>query len=101
VLAPQGPALYGSVDKVLGLRRRFSRSGLRALLKQNGLRVKEIRQMNKISTPGWWLFGKVLRRKQVSKLSLKLFDKTIWIWRRIDPVLPWRGLSLIAVATKE
>jgi len=31
---------------------------------------------------------------------LKLFDKTVWIWRRIDGLLPWRGLSLIVLATK-
>ena len=101
VLAPQGPALYGTLDKTLGQRRRFSRSGLRAFLEQNGFQVKEMRQINKIGTPGWWLFGKVLRRKNLSKPMLKVFDKTIWIWRRIDPVLPWRGLSLIAVASKE
>jgi len=101
VLSPQGPALYGTLDKTLGQRRRFSRSGLRAFLEQNGFQVKEMRQVNKIGTPGWWLFGKVLRRKNLSKPMLKIFDKTIWIWRRIDPVLPWRGLSLIAVASKE
>ncbi len=101
VLSPQGPALYGTLDKTLGQRRRFSRSGLRAFLEQNGFQVKEMRQINKIGTPGWWLFGKVLRRKNLSKPMLKVFDKTIWIWRRIDPVLPWRGLSLIAVASKE
>jgi len=25
---------------------------------------------------------------------------TVWIWRRVDPVLPWRGLLLILVARK-
>ncbi len=101
VLSPQCPALYGTLDKTLGQRRRFSRSGLRAFLEQNGLRVKEMRQINKIGTPGWWLFGKVFRRKSLNKPMLKIFDKSIWIWRRLDPVLPWRGLSLIAVANKE
>jgi SAM-dependent methyltransferase len=101
VLAPQGPALYGTLDKTLGQRRRFSRAGLRAFLEQTGLRVKEMRQINKIGTPGWWLFGKVLRRDHLNKPVLKVFDKSIWIWRRIDPLLPWRGLSLIAVASKE
>jgi hypothetical protein len=24
----------------------------------------------------------------------------VWLWRRVDPVLPWPGLSLIAVARK-
>jgi hypothetical protein len=22
----------------------------------------------------------------------------VWFWRRVDPVLPWKGLSLIVVA---
>ena len=101
VLVPQGPALYGSLDRTLGHRRRFSKNDLSGLLGKNGLRVKEIYQLNKIGTPGWWLYGKVLHRNRINKLILKLFDKTVWIWRRIDGLLPWRGLSLIAVAVKE
>jgi len=31
---------------------------------------------------------------------LKVFDKTVWLWRRIDWLLPWRGLSLVVVAKK-
>jgi hypothetical protein len=58
-------------------------------------------QLNKIGALGWWFYGKLLRRKQINKLMLKVFDKTVWIWRRIDRLLPWRGLSLVAVATKE
>ena len=34
------------------------------------------------------------------KVFLKIFDKTVWLWRRIDPVLPWKGLSLIVVARR-
>jgi SAM-dependent methyltransferase len=101
VLVPQGPALFGSLDRALGHRRRFSKSGLNTLLAKHGPRVKQIHQLNKIGTPAWWLYGKLLRRKQINKLMLKIFDKTVWIWRRIDWLLPWRGLTLIAVATKE
>jgi hypothetical protein len=43
----------------------------------------------------------MLHRRHISKVMLKIFDKTVWIWRRIDGLLPWRGLSLVAVATKE
>jgi hypothetical protein len=31
---------------------------------------------------------------------LKLFDKTVWLWRMLDPVLPWPGLTLVMVARK-
>jgi glycosyltransferase involved in cell wall biosynthesis len=101
VLVPQGAALFGSLDRALGHRRRFSQSDLRALFEKHGLQVRGVYQLNKIGTPGWWLYGKVLRRKHINKLMLKIFDKTVWIWRRIEGLLPWRGLSLIAVAVKE
>ena len=57
-------------------------------------------QLNKIGALSWWIFGKLLGRKRVSKPALKLFDKTVWLWRRIDGLLPWRGLSLVAVAKR-
>jgi len=99
VLAPQGQSLYGTLDKTLGHMRRFTKSGLLALLEQHGFTPQRIYQLNKIGMPAWGLYGKVLRRKHISKVMLKAFDKTVWFWRRVDGVLPWRGLSLVIVAT--
>jgi hypothetical protein len=48
----------------------------------------------------WALYGGLLRRRWINKLSLKIFDKTVWLWRRLDPVFPWPGLSLVVVARK-
>jgi hypothetical protein len=59
-----------------------------------------MQQLNKIGAVGWWLFGNLLRRKRISKVMLKIFDKTVWFWRHFDSVLPWPGLTLVAVATK-
>jgi glycosyltransferase involved in cell wall biosynthesis len=101
VLAPQGPSLMGSLDETLGHRRRFSKNGLRALLEQHGYTVNEMLDHNRISKPIWWLSSKLLGRRQLGKLSLKMFDKSVWLWRRLDGLLPWPGLSLIAVATKK
>jgi glycosyltransferase involved in cell wall biosynthesis len=101
LLAPQSPALFGSLDRTLGHLRRFSKSELSALLEKRSFKVLRIVNLNKISTPAWWLYGQLLQRSRISKVTLKIFDKTVWIWRRIDRLLPWRGLSLVAVATKE
>ena len=101
LLAPQGPGLYGSLDRTLGHLRRFSRSELSAMLEKHGFKVQRMVNLNKISTPAWWFYGKLLHRSRLSKVMLKMFDKTVWIWRRIDGLLPWRGLSLVVVATKE
>ncbi len=100
VLVPQGPSLFGSVDQTLGHKRRFSREQITELLHAEGLSVERVYDHNKIGTPAWWFFSTVLRRRHVNKLTLKLFDKSVWVWRRVDSLIPWTGLSLIAVARK-
>jgi len=100
VLVPQGRALFGSLDRVLGHKRRYNAAELRELLSRYGFAVERTRQLNKVGAPAWWLFSRVLRRRQINKLVLKIFDKTVWFWRRVDFILPWRGLSLVAIAKK-
>jgi glycosyltransferase involved in cell wall biosynthesis len=100
VLVPQGPALFGSVDRAMGHKRRFTRGALVGLLSAAGFELERGYQLNKIGAPPWWLYSRVLSRSRISKVTLKLFDKTVWLWRRIDPLLPWRGLSLILVARR-
>jgi glycosyltransferase involved in cell wall biosynthesis/phospholipid N-methyltransferase len=100
VLVPQGTDLYGSLDEAMGHRRRFSSADLAQALGQAGFEVLAFYQLNKIGALSWWIFGKVLGRKRISKPALKLFDKTVWFWRRVDGVLPGQGLSLVAVARR-
>jgi glycosyltransferase involved in cell wall biosynthesis len=101
VLVPQGKGLYGSLDRAMGHKRRYSKADLTALLEQTGFRVEQTRQLNKVGAVSWWIFGKLFGRKKIAKAPLKLFDKTVWIWRRIDGLMPWRGLSLIAIASRK
>jgi glycosyltransferase involved in cell wall biosynthesis len=100
VLVPQSRGLYGSLDRAMGHKRRFQREEAVGLLRDAGMKVESVRGLNRISAPSWWLYSRVLRTSHISKLALKVFDKTVWIWRRIDGILPWRGLSLILVARK-
>ncbi len=100
VLAPQSPSLYCEIDRVLGNRQRFTERELRKLLEQDGCRVEKVVQMNKAGAIAWRLYGGMLGRRRINKPTLKLFDKTVWLWRRVDWLLPWRGLSLVAVARK-
>jgi glycosyltransferase involved in cell wall biosynthesis len=101
ILVPQGPGLLSGIDRKMGHLRRFRVEELRRTVEECGLRTAEIRQLNKIGTPAWWLFGKAFHRRTISKLALKIFDKTVWFWRRVDVLLPWRGLSLVLVARRD
>jgi glycosyltransferase involved in cell wall biosynthesis len=100
LLVPQGPSLYGSVDKTLGHVRRFSRQDVTRILEAQDFSIECVYQFNRVGRPAWWFFSKVVRRQRVNKFTLKLFDKTVWFWRRVDGLLPWNGLSLIVVARK-
>ena len=100
LLVPQNTALFGTLDKALGHRQRFSSQQVRALLEKDGLTVEQNHQINKIGALAWWLSGNVFRRRQIRKFNLKLFDKTVWFWRRVDRFLPGSGLSLVVIARK-
>ena len=100
ILVPQHPALYGTVDRALERRKRYTRKSLQESLERAGFQVEKIFDFNRFSVPGWWLNGKILRRKTFSRVQLKVLQITIPVLRRMDGALPWGGLSLIAVATK-
>jgi glycosyltransferase involved in cell wall biosynthesis len=100
ILVPQGPGLHGTLDKALGHERRYTGATLRAALERNGFELQQLFDFNRVTAPGWWWNGKVLRRSHFSRLQLKLLNLNVWWIRRLDPYLPWRGTSLIAVARK-
>jgi glycosyltransferase involved in cell wall biosynthesis len=101
ILAPQGPALFGATDRAMGQLRRFSRAGIARLLEDNGFSVEWSRDLNKAAMPVWWLNSRVFQRQGLSKISLKLFDKTLFLMRLLDKLLPWQGLSLLLVARRK
>jgi glycosyltransferase involved in cell wall biosynthesis len=100
VLAPQQPALYGALDSAMGHKRRFDRDQLEKLLSSSGFQIEKVYSLNKIGTPPWWVHSKLLGSSRINKVTLKIFDKTVWLWRRIDWLLPWTGLSLVLIARK-
>ncbi|MFN9432963.1 MAG: glycosyltransferase [Acidobacteriota bacterium] len=96
---PQGAAL-NSLDRGMGYQHRFTQARLQPLLAQSGFTLVETRQVNKLGRLAWAIFGGVFGQDSINKLSLKIFDKTVWLTRMLDAVLPWNGLSLILVARK-
>lgn len=100
LLAPHNPNLAGTVDETLGIRRRYSKDDLETLVHDTGFVVDEVVDLNRAGAPAWWFFGKVLKRRQINKFTLKVFDKTVWLWRIADRLLPWRGVSMVLVARK-
>jgi 2-polyprenyl-3-methyl-5-hydroxy-6-metoxy-1,4-benzoquinol methylase len=100
LLVPHEPSAFGTLDTALGHKRRYTRTQLTALMEETGYDVENILGFNRISTPGWQLFGKVFQSRTVSTTALKIFDRLVWLWRRIDSNLPWKPMSLIVIARR-
>jgi SAM-dependent methyltransferase len=101
VLVPQGPGLYGTLDQSLGHKRRYSAKDARRLLESENFTVETIYNFNKAGTLPWLAYSRLFGSKNINKPVLKVFDKSVWLLRWLDPLMPWPGLSLIVVARKK
>ena len=97
VLVPQDQSVYGTLDEVLGHFRRYSQAGLKARMEEAGFEVEQIFEFNRVTRPGWWWNGRVLRRRSFGRWQLRIFDALVPLWRRIDRAIPWKGVSVIGV----
>jgi glycosyltransferase involved in cell wall biosynthesis len=100
LLVPQNPALYGSLDRVILHFRRYAKAELAEKIRRAGFDVETVFHFNRPGVIGWFLNGRVFQRETLSKWQLKIYDHLVWLFRHIDHLLPWQGLSLIAVGRK-
>jgi len=97
VLVPQGPELFGTLDEILGHKRRYTEATLRVLAVESGFEVKEVLRFNRVGTAAWWLNGKLLRRRSFGLLQIVALNVLTPLFRLVDRALPFPPLSLIAV----
>lgn len=100
VLVPHGQSLFGSLDVVLGHVRRYSHQQLRECLERTGFECEQILDFNRVSRPPWYMNSRIIKRSRISRFQLRMFDRTVWLWRRLDRWLPWAPTSIIAIARK-
>jgi len=101
ILVPQGQEIFGTLDTVLGHYRRYTHRQLSERMEEAGFRVERILEFNRISRPGWYVTGRILKKDTLSPFMLKIFDSLVWLWRRIDHRLPWRPTSIVAIGVKQ
>jgi SAM-dependent methyltransferase len=102
ILVPAHPALYSPLDEGLSHHRRYTRRALRELAGRAGLEPRRIVHWNPLGALGWWLNGRLLKRKALPPRQVALYSRfglrlSIWL-DRLNP-LPL-GLSLIARLVK-
>ena len=101
LIVPAFSWLYGSVDKSDHHFRRYTKSSIKEIINNSGLKILDLKYMNFLGIFGWYLNGKILRKEVVHNGMLSFYDKVIPLIFKIEAIIPPPfGLSLFCVAEK-
>jgi 2-polyprenyl-3-methyl-5-hydroxy-6-metoxy-1,4-benzoquinol methylase len=102
IFVPAMEGIYCTLDKALGHYRRYSKQSLQNCLHNAGYNILEIKYVNFLGIFGWWLNGRVLRRKVVPESNFRYFKYLLPLVRVIESrvSLPF-GISLLAIGEKQ
>ena len=100
ILVPCGPQLFGTLDEVLGHKRRYTRETLAALAARADFQQETILEFNRVGVIAWWLNAKVLKRRTFGVWQIKTLNFFTPVFRGLEKILPLPPLSLIAVVRK-
>jgi glycosyltransferase involved in cell wall biosynthesis len=100
LLVPALARLYGTLDEQLRHFRRYEKAELEEKLGKGGFRVDECRFVNRPGVVGWYVNGKILRRRILPRAQLAAFKLMLPLLRREERNPPPYGMSLLAIATR-
>jgi SAM-dependent methyltransferase len=93
-------SLFGTMDQELDHCRRYDAAEARRKLAAAGFDVETLRFFNPVAVPGWWLNGKVLKRRLISDFQLAAFGKLVFLVRWLARWDVPFGLVIFAVGRK-
>ena len=101
VLSPSHKWAYGTLDRNLGHERRYTKEELVEKFKNAGFNIVRVKYVNWLGLLGWYINGRLLKKKIIPKNQLGLFDKIarpILLFEKF--VEPPFGLSILIVGEK-
>jgi len=100
LLVPAFARLYGTLDEHLHHFRRYERAELEGKIAEAGFALEDLRFVNRPGIFGWWLNGRVLKRRVLPRSQLLAFKLLMPMLRREEKKPPSTGLSLLAIAAR-
>lgn len=93
--------LYGTLDIEVEHFRRYNKNRLSMSLEKIGMEIASLRYYNLLGVGGWFINGRIMRRRSFPVLQPLLYDKIVPIIAYIERHWsPPYGMSLFAVASK-
>jgi SAM-dependent methyltransferase len=100
LVVPAHMALYGTMDSSLGHYRRYTIKDLEEKLEAAGFELIVQRYANPLGAFGWFINGRVLKRKTPPSEQLKVFNRLMPVVKMLDRMhLPF-GISVLSVSQK-
>jgi glycosyltransferase involved in cell wall biosynthesis len=100
LIVPALQRLYGSLDEHLHHFRRYEKAELEEKVRAAGFTLEDSRFLNRPGIVGWWLNGRLLRRRVLPAGQLAAFKLLLPLLRREEANPPSVGMSLLAIARK-
>jgi glycosyltransferase involved in cell wall biosynthesis len=100
LLVPALARLYGTLDEHLHHYRRYEKAELEEKLAAAGFEIEECRFVNRPGVLGWYLNGKILRRRILPRAQLAAFKLMLPLLRREEKNPPSYGMSLLAISRR-
>ncbi len=100
LLVPALSWLYGTLDEHLRHFRRYEKAELEQKVAAAGFALEDCRFVNRPGVAGWYVNGRILRRRVLPKAQLKAFRLMLPLLRQEERNPPSFGMSLLAIARK-
>jgi glycosyltransferase involved in cell wall biosynthesis len=101
LLVPALSRLYGTLDLHLRHFRRYEKAELEGKVRAAGFTLEDCRFLNRPGIVGWYVNGKILRRRVLPRGQLAAFKLLLPLLKREEGSPPSTGMSLLAIARKE
>ena len=100
LIVPALARLYGTLDEHLRHFRRYEKAELEKKIRDAGFVLEECRFLNRPGIVGWYVNGRILRRRVLPRGQLAAFKLLMPMLRREEKNPPAIGMSLLAIARK-
>lgn len=103
LLVPAHPSLYGTLDKLVGHHRRYTRAEALEKVRGAGFTIERSRYFNSVGALGRFLIGRVARQQSTGKGQVLFYDRfVVPVLRPLERVIPPPfGQSLIVIGAAE
>jgi 2-polyprenyl-3-methyl-5-hydroxy-6-metoxy-1,4-benzoquinol methylase len=100
LVVPALARLYGTLDRHLHHFRRYEKAELEQKVRAAGFALQDVRFLNRPGILGWYVNGRILRRRVLPRGQLAAFKLLMPILEKEAKSPPSTGMSLLAVGRK-